>query len=85
MRLASELARAAQDVLGAAGINLKQSNGEIAGQDVYHLNLHVIPATSMTACSGAACRGAPPWEPPALTDREQADISAALAAALPSA
>ena len=43
MRLASELARAAQDVLGAAGINLKQSNGEIAGQDVFHFHLHVIP------------------------------------------
>ena len=78
MKLASELARAAPIVLGATGINLKQSNGEIAGQDVFHFHLHMIPRYPGDSVQRGCVWGAPPWEPPALTEHDQAEIARAL-------
>lgn len=43
MSAARQLAHAARSALGATGMNLKQNNGEEAGQDVFHFHLHVIP------------------------------------------
>jgi histidine triad (HIT) family protein len=40
---ARRVALALEDSLDAAGVNLFQSNGEAAGQDVFHLHVHVIP------------------------------------------
>jgi histidine triad (HIT) family protein len=40
---AQQVARAAMDTLGAAGINLVQSTREAAFQTVFHLHVHVIP------------------------------------------
>ncbi|MDY6777099.1 MAG: HIT family protein [Candidatus Nanohaloarchaea archaeon] len=40
---ARKIAAAIDDQLGPAGINLLQSNGEAAGQEIRHVHVHVIP------------------------------------------
>jgi histidine triad (HIT) family protein len=32
-----------KDRLGCGGLNIKQNNGELAGQTVHHLHFHLIP------------------------------------------
>jgi histidine triad (HIT) family protein len=41
--VAQRVARAIQEGLSAAGINLLQSNGALAGQVIPHFHLHLIP------------------------------------------
>ena len=43
MRAAHRLAPAIRDVVGADGLNLLQSNGRAAWQQVDHFHLHLIP------------------------------------------
>ncbi len=43
MREAVEMARAVQKTTDCTGLNLIQSNGIDAGQDVFHFHLHVRP------------------------------------------
>jgi histidine triad (HIT) family protein len=40
---AVKLARAVRRAANCEGLNLVQSNGRIAGQDVFHFHLHLIP------------------------------------------
>jgi histidine triad (HIT) family protein len=40
---AAKVARAVNEVLRPGGINLLQANGELAGQSVYHVHIHVLP------------------------------------------
>jgi histidine triad (HIT) family protein len=40
---AAKVARAVNDVLRPGGINLAQANGELAGQSVFHVHVHVLP------------------------------------------
>jgi histidine triad (HIT) family protein len=40
---AAKVARAVNEVLPPGGINLVQANGELAGQSVYHVHIHVLP------------------------------------------
>jgi histidine triad (HIT) family protein len=40
---AVKVARAIRDASNCEGLNLVQSNGRIAGQDVFHFHLHLIP------------------------------------------
>jgi len=37
------LARAVQEAVGAQGINILQNNGAVAGQEVPHVHVHLIP------------------------------------------
>ena len=37
------VARMLVDMLGAGGINLLSSSGAVAGQEVFHLHVHVVP------------------------------------------
>ena len=43
MKLAKKMASLMTDKLGCDGFNLVQNNGEVAGQTVFHLHVHVIP------------------------------------------
>lgn len=43
MRVAVSIARALRDALGCDGVLLTQANGAAAGQDVFHLHLHLHP------------------------------------------
>lgn len=42
-RVAVPLARAVRDASACSGLNLVQSNGATAGQDVPHFHMHLIP------------------------------------------
>ena len=42
-RTAARVARAVNDSLAPAGLNLVQCNGEAAGQSVFHFHMHVLP------------------------------------------
>jgi histidine triad (HIT) family protein len=38
-----KISRAVRAASGCQGLNLVQSNGRIAGQDVFHFHLHIVP------------------------------------------
>lgn len=40
---AVKISRAIRDASGCDGLNLVQSNGRTAGQDVFHFHLHLLP------------------------------------------
>jgi histidine triad (HIT) family protein len=42
-RVVTKIARAVNDVLEPGGISLVQANGELAGQTVPHVHVHVLP------------------------------------------
>ncbi|MFQ6134789.1 MAG: HIT family protein [Nitrososphaerales archaeon] len=42
-KVVSRLARAVSSATGADGLNIGQSNGEVASQQVFHVHVHVIP------------------------------------------
>lgn len=41
--VAKKVATALQQALQCDGINILQNNGEVAGQTVFHLHIHIIP------------------------------------------
>ena len=41
--VAKKVATAMKKVLNCDGVNILQNNGEVAGQTVFHLHMHVIP------------------------------------------
>lgn len=41
--VAKKIAAALKEATGCKGINILQNNGEVAGQSVFHLHIHVIP------------------------------------------
>jgi len=43
MRVAQKIARALQESVGAEGVNIIMNNEAVAGQEVMHAHLHVIP------------------------------------------
>lgn len=43
MQVAVRIAKALKSTTNCEGINLIQSNGEIAGQEVFHFHLHIKP------------------------------------------
>ena len=42
-KLAKNMSTKLKDVLGCAGLNIIQNNGEAAGQTVFHFHIHLIP------------------------------------------
>ncbi|MCR5430708.1 MAG: HIT family protein [Eubacterium sp.] len=42
-KVAKKVATALKEVTGCDGINILQNNGEVAGQTVFHLHIHIIP------------------------------------------
>lgn len=43
MIVAKKVAAMLKEKLGCDGVNILQNNGEVAGQTVFHLHVHVIP------------------------------------------
>lgn len=43
MQLAVKIARAQRDITHCEGLSMFQSNGAVAGQEVMHLHLHLLP------------------------------------------
>ena len=41
-KVAKKVATALKEVTGCEGINILQNNGEVAGQTVFHLHIHII-------------------------------------------
>lgn len=78
-RAARRLAGALRAALDPAGLNLLQSNGQIAGQVVFHFHLHLIPRYGRD--EGLQFRLRPPgYTPP--PDSELAELAAKLKLAL---
>ena len=76
MRTTQRVARAVQQAMGAPGIVITQFNGPAAGQTVFHLHFHIIPAYA-----GAGFRlHARDKADPARLEAQAAKIRAALAA-----
>jgi histidine triad (HIT) family protein len=68
---ARRVAAALREILRAPGMWLHHVSGEVAGQDLFHYHLHVIPRyTGDTVQPGW---GQPPWSPP---DRTNTDLDA---------
>ncbi len=41
--VAKKIATALKEATGCQGVNILQNNGEVAGQSVFHLHIHIIP------------------------------------------
>ena len=65
---ARKVAAALRDVLAAPGMWLHQVSGEVAGQDVFHYHLHVIPRYEGDTVQPGW--GEPPWSSPELSDTD---------------
>ncbi|MER3400710.1 MAG: HIT family protein [Thermoflexus sp.] len=78
MRTAVRVARAIRRALAPEGLNLVQSNGRAAGQEIFHLHVHVIPRWV-----GDGLRLARP--PVVRRDRPLAEVAAEIRRALEAA
>jgi histidine triad (HIT) family protein len=74
-RCLPRLVRAMQSVSGAAGVNILQNNGRVAGQEVPHLHIHLIPRNEG---DGLGYR----WKPTRYAAGEAEELLAKLRAAL---
>lgn len=72
MHLALRVAHAQRRAFDPQGMNLWQSNGEVAGQEVWHFHLHVAPRAA-----GDGLLRAYHNEPPAPSPRAHLDALAA--------
>jgi histidine triad (HIT) family protein len=68
MQLGVRVAQALRTVLNPAGLNLWQSNGAAAGQEVPHFHLHVHPRRVADGLLRIYPHGAPPPAPQAELD-----------------
>lgn len=75
MRAAKTVARALQDETGCEGVNLVLSDGAAAGQDVFHLHLHVKPRWNNDDVILS-------WDTATAPDKKRSDLATALTARL---
>lgn len=76
------LSTVVRDELGAAGVNLRQNNGQAAGQDVFHFHLHVVPRYPGDTLGRGCVWGAPPWRPPQGGEAERRRVAEAIRAGI---
>ena len=67
MILAKKMARKLTDALNCDGFNIVQNNGEIAGQTVFHFNMHLIPRYEGDGVGLT-------WKPGQLSDEDKEEI-----------
>jgi len=78
VELARRLAAVMRERLGATGINLRQNSGALAGQDVFHFHLHVVPRYENDTVQPGCVWGSPPWQPPPNGPEERRRIAETL-------
>lgn len=71
MRMAILVAKAVRAAFDPPGLNFWQSNGEVAGQEIWHFHLHVAPRRE-----GDGLLRAYTTEPPAPSQRSELDALA---------
>ncbi|MGI9112183.1 MAG: HIT family protein [Gaiellaceae bacterium] len=81
MSAAHALARAVRGEFGAIGVNLRHNSGSLAGQDVFHFHLHVVPRYEGDTVSRGAS-GARRREPPPGGDGERRRVADSIRRAL---
>jgi histidine triad (HIT) family protein len=59
------MARAARSAFDCSGLNIWQSNGEIAGQEIFHVHFHIFPRKRDDGCFNIY-----PHHPPVLPRSE---------------
>lgn len=74
-RATRDLAEAVESALDPDGINVVQSNGEAAFQEVFHVHVHVLPRHEDDEVSVH-------WPREELTDEEGREVSAAISGEL---
>ena len=62
-QVAVKVAKALKEGLNLEGLNIVQNNGEIAGQTVFHFNMHIIPRYKGDTVNVG-------WKPGEVTDEE---------------
>lgn len=67
MQVAVKVARALKEQIGCLGVNLVQSNGADAGQDVFHFHMHVKPRFLNDSVNLT-------WDVSAIPDDERSDL-----------
>ena len=67
MILAKKMARKLTDALNCDGFNIVQNNGEIAGQTVFHVHMHLIPRYEGDGVGLT-------WKPGQLSDEDKEEI-----------
>jgi histidine triad (HIT) family protein len=78
MSAALRLAAVLRDELGAEGVNLRQNSGSLAGQDVFHFHLHLVPRYEGDTVQPGCVWGVPGWEPPLGGEAERRRVAAAI-------
>jgi len=53
----AKVMKAVREAVGADGINIGQSNGKAASQDVFHVHVHIIPRFSQESPDGKTFPG----------------------------
>jgi len=71
-RMARDVGAAQRRALDAEGVNVFQSNGAAAGQDVFHVHAHVVPRQEDDDIRFAPSRGS-------LTEADGTELAAAIA------
>jgi histidine triad (HIT) family protein len=80
--VAHRLAHALRPALGAKGINVRQNSGEVAGQDVFHFHVHVIPRYEGDTLGPFCVWKVPPWQAPEGGDEKRTEVAEAIRSAL---
>jgi diadenosine tetraphosphate (Ap4A) HIT family hydrolase len=78
LTVSAELAPAIVGATGAAGFNVWTANGRVAGQEVFHLHLHLLPRHENDAFGLRFPRGYPREAPRQELDALAAKVRAAL-------
>lgn len=78
MKVAKKLSPIIMDAVGAEGVNLVMNNGAVAGQEVFHAHLHIIPRhKGDNSFAAHKCEGYKENEAAALATQINATVASA--------
>jgi len=64
MAVAHRVAGGLRNALEPDGVNIRHNTGTVAGQDVFHFHVHVIPRYEDDTVQPGCVWGSAPWRPP---------------------